>query len=239
MREKTVIRNDYTSGMGKENILATQTIRCDLNAICGLFIQHGATLYHIQRSQTYEWWCMKFRGRWFFGFSFLLRPLRNERTSGLVAIAHCFQLQTHRLESDFSGLRRQKSSARVFKHCIIKKGGAPSTLSISRCPHHPLFSITFIPACTGAWQGSECRNNWAKCGENEEEQCNGAEGGGPSLGSDAASKSKLRRSGIFHQIRRWRRSHLSCGRMWTECLSNRQKVKKKVIIPEHIHNINT
>lgn len=31
----------------RKHINRATTVRCDLNAICGLFIQHGATLYHI------------------------------------------------------------------------------------------------------------------------------------------------------------------------------------------------
>ncbi len=74
-----------------------------------------------------------------------------------------------------------------------------------------LFAISSIPACTGAWRGPECRNNWAKCGENEQDECIGAKGGGLSLGSDAASKSKLKRSSILHHFRRWR---LGSSFMW-------------------------
>lgn len=68
----------------------------------------------------------------------------------------------------------------------------------------PLFFMTSIPACTEAWQGPECGNSWAKCGENEQDECIGANGGGLSLGSDAASKSKLKISGILHHFHGWR-----------------------------------
>lgn len=40
-----------------------------------------------------------------------------------------------------------------------------------------LFAISFIPACTGARQGPEWGNNWAKCGENEQDEWSGAKGG--------------------------------------------------------------
>ncbi len=51
-----------------------------------------------------------------------------------------------------------------------------------------------------AWRGPECRNNWAKCGENEQDECIGANGGGLSLGSDAASKSKLKKKQYFASL---------------------------------------
>ncbi len=89
---------------------------------------------------------------------------------------------THTLESDFSGL---------FWLCEKKHAKGLQT---------HLFAISSIPACTGAWRGPECRNNWAKCGENEQDECIGAKGGGLSLGSDAASKSKLKKKQYFTSL---------------------------------------
>lgn len=40
-----------------------------------------------------------------------------------------------------------------------------------------LFAISSIPACTGARQGPECGNNWAKCGEDEQDEWSAAKGG--------------------------------------------------------------
>ncbi len=87
------------------------------------------------------------------------------RMNAHLDTARCFQLQTH---------THWNLTFPVCSDWFVKK----SMLRVFKGLQTHLFTITSIPACTGAWRGHECGNNWAKCGENEQDECIGAKGGG-------------------------------------------------------------